>query len=155
MENVSASPALRKFAASLTGTESRPWFNTSTNVTEITFSSITFRPEPGAGYVSGNGMGTFVLAASVNETRYGVPETSSPNAVTVYVNRVDPESFPLALYVQCNRSFSDLAKKYPGNVVHTFASGPEYKMTRIEPRPGGLPFVVTNRHIAINVSVAG
>lgn len=155
MENVSASPAIRKFAASLTGTESRPWFNSSTNVTEITLSSVTFRPEPGAGYASGNGIGTFVLAASVNETSYGIPEISSPDAMTVYVNRVAPESFPLALYVQCNRSFADLAEKYPGNVVHTFASGPEYKMTRIAPRPGSLPFVVAHRHIAINVSVAG
>jgi hypothetical protein len=153
MENVSASPALRKFAGSLTGTESRPWFNSSTNVSQITLSSVTFRPEPGAGYVSGNGIGTFVLAATVNETTYGIPETTSPNAITVYVNRVDPDSFPLAVYVQCNRSFADLAEKYPGNVVHSFASGPEDKMTRIEPVPGSLPFTITHRHVAINVSV--
>jgi len=73
----------------------------------------------------------------------------------VYVNRVDPDAFPLQVYAQCNRSFADLAEKYPGNVRHSFASGPEYKVTRIEPVPGGLPFVVTHRHIAINVSVAG
>jgi hypothetical protein len=152
MENVSASPAIRKFAASLTGTESRSWFNSSANASQITFSSVTFRPEPGAAYVSGNGIGTFALTATVNETTYGVPETSSPNEITVYVNRVAPESFPLALYVQCNKSFADLADKYPGNVVHTFASGPEYKMTRITPVPGSLPFIVTHRHIAINVS---
>lgn len=155
MENVSASPALRKFAASLTSAESRPWFNSSTNVSQITLSSVTFRPEPGASYVSGNGIGTFVLAATVNETTYGVPEMSSPDAISIYVNRVDPDSFPLALYVQCNKSFASLAEKYPGNVVHTFASGPEYKMTRIAPVPGSLPFSVTHRQVAVNVSVAG
>ncbi|NLD57084.1 MAG: hypothetical protein GX651_02990, partial [Methanomicrobiales archaeon] len=155
MENVSASPTLRKFATSLTGTESRPWFNSSTNASQITLSSVTFRPEPGAGYVSGNGIGTFALDAKVTETTYGVPELSSPNSITVYVNRVDPQSFPLAVYVQCNRSFADLAEKYPGNVRHSFESTPDYKMTWIEPVPGSLPFVLTHRQVAVNVSARG
>jgi hypothetical protein len=153
MENVTKSATIRKFASSLTGIESRPWYNSSTNCSQITMSSVTFRPEPGADYTSSNGIGTFALTATVNETGYGIPETTSPNAITVYVNRVDPDSFPLAVYVQCNKSFASLSEKYPGNVVHSFASGPEYKMTRIEPVPGSLPFIVTHRHIAINVSV--
>jgi len=153
MENVTKSATIRKFAASLTDIESRSWYNSSTNCSHITLTSVTFQSEPGATYTSSNGIGTFALTSTVNETGYGIPETASPDAVTVYVNRVAHESFPLSLYVQCNRSFSELAAKYPGNIVHTFVSTPEYKMTRIAPVPGSLPFSVTYRNVAVNVSV--
>jgi hypothetical protein len=152
-ENATRSAPVKKFAASLVEAEAEPWYNSSSNVSHIMFSSVTFRQEPGMGYASGNGIGMFSLTAAVNETQYGVAGVSSPGAVTVYVNRVQPESFPLALYAECNRSFAGLAEKYPGNVVHTFASGPEYKMTRIAPVAGSLPFDVAYRQVAVNVSV--
>ncbi|MDP3563692.1 MAG: hypothetical protein Q8R70_04310 [Methanoregula sp.] len=153
MDDVKKSGTIRKFAASLIETESRPWNNSTANCSHITVSSVTFHPEPGASYVSSNGIGTFALSSSVNETAYGVFETTSPGAVVVNVNRVAPEFFPLALYVQCNQSFADLASKYPGNIRHSFLSTPEYKMSMIEPVAGSLPFDVTYQQIAINVSV--
>jgi hypothetical protein len=153
MDDMKKSGMIRKFAESFTAIDSRPWYNSSTNCSHITLSAITFQEEPGRTYIDSNGLGTFALSAAVNETGYGIPETRSPNAVTVYVNRVSPESFPLALYTQCNQSFTDLAAKYPGNIVHTFLTTPEYKITRITSVAGSLPFDVTYRQVAVNVSV--
>ncbi|MDO8873636.1 MAG: hypothetical protein Q7V05_13050 [Methanoregula sp.] len=153
MNDVKNSGTIRKFAASLIDADSRLWYNSSANVSHITLSSVTFRPEPGATYVSGNGIGTFALAATVNETTYGIPETASPGAITVYVNRVAPDSFPLGLYNRCNQSFANLNATYPYNIEHTFASEPEYEMTRLAPKLGSLPFAVSYRNVAVNVSV--
>jgi len=154
MNQLNRSPFIRKFAGVLvTADDSRPWYNSSKNATHITISSVTYRTDPGATYVSGNGIGTFTLTAVTNETEYGVTDISSPDAFNVFVNRVSPEVFPLSLYIACNQSFAELARKYPGNVMHGFESAEDYKRTNISSIPGSLPFTITHRQIAVNVSV--
>jgi hypothetical protein len=153
MDDITNSGTIRKFAESFTAVDSRPWYNSSANCSHITLSAVTFQEEPGATYVNSNGPGTLALSTTVNELGYGIPETRSPDAVTIYVNLVSPESFPLALYTQCNQSFADLAAKYPGNIVHTFISTPGYKISRITPVTNSLPFDVAYRQVAVNVSV--
>jgi len=153
MNDVNRAVPLKKFAGSFIDLTARPWFNSSANCSHITVSSVTFHPEPGASYVSSNGIGTFALAATVNETGFGVPEKTSPDALVIRVNRSVPDPFPLGLYTKCNQSFANLAATYPHNIVHTFRTTAAYNETAIAPVAGGLPFDITWRHIAVNVSV--
>jgi hypothetical protein len=153
MDDMKKSGTIRKFAESFTAIDSRPWYNSSANCSHITLSAVKFQEEPGATYVNSNGPGTLALSATVKETGYGIPETRGPDAVIVYVNRVSPESFPFALYTQCNQSFADLEAKYPGNIVHTFLVTPDYKVSMITPVTNSLPFDVTYRQVVVNVSV--
>jgi len=152
MEEVQNSTVISRFAESLIDIDASPWYNSSTNCSHITLSSETFQSEAGASYVSSNGIGTLVLAASVNETGYGVPETTSPNALVVRVSRSVPEPFSLALYSQCNKKFSDIAARYPGNIVHTSMTTALYNETAILPVPGSLPLDITHHQVVVNVS---
>lgn len=152
MVDVKKSGTIRKFAESLIMIEARPWYNSSANCSHITVSSVTFHPEPGASYASSNGVGTFALTTTVNETGYGVPEKTSPDALVIRVSRSIPGPFPLNLYAKCNQSFADLAAMYPHNVVHTFQTTALYNETAIAPVAGSLPFDITHRQVAINVS---
>jgi hypothetical protein len=154
MEEVQNSTVISRFAQSLIDIEARPWYNSSTNCSHITLSSVTFQSEPHASYMSGNGIGTLALAASVNETRYGVPETTSPNALVVRVSRSVPEPFSLTLYSHCDEKFSDLAARYPGNIIHTSLTTALYNETAILPVPGSLPLDITHRQVAVNVSAS-
>jgi hypothetical protein len=152
MDDVKQSGTIRKFAGSLIETDASPWYNSSTNCSHITVSSVTFQSESGATYMNSNGIGTLALAASVNETGYGVPETRSPNALVVRVSRTVPEPFSLALYSQCDKKFSDLAARYPGNIIHATQITALYNETAILPVPGSLPLDITHRIVAVNVS---
>ena len=152
MEEVQNSTVISRFARSLIDIKARPWYNSSTNCSHITLSSVTFQSEPHASYMSGNGIGTLALAASVNETGYGVPETTSPNALVVRVSRSVPEPFSLTLYSHCDEQFSDLAARYPGNIIHTSLTTALYNETAILPVPGSLPLDITHHHVAVNVS---
>ncbi|MDO9539823.1 MAG: hypothetical protein Q7J09_07465 [Methanocalculus sp.] len=154
MEDMKKSGPIRKFAESLIEIEARPWYNSSANCTHISVSSVTFHPEPGASYVSSNGIGTFALAATVNETGYGVPEKTSPDKLVIRVSNLSvPDPFSLGLYNRCNQSFANLNATYPYNIEHTFRTTLWYNETAIAPVAGRLPFDITYRHIAINVSV--
>jgi hypothetical protein len=57
------------------------------------------------------------------------------------------------MYDRCNESFAHLAATYPGNIVHTFQTTALYNETAIVPVAGSLPFDITYRQIAVNVSV--
>jgi hypothetical protein len=152
MDDVKKSGSIRKFAESLITIEARPWYNSTGNCSHITVSSVTFHPEPGASYASSNGVGTFALTATVNETGYGVPETTSPDALVIRVSRSAPEPFSQDLYSHCNQSLADLAAAYPHNIVHTFQTTALYNETAIAPVAGRLPFDITHRQVAVNVS---
>lgn len=153
MDNVKKSGTIRKFAESLITIDSRPWYNSSANCSHITISSVTFRPEPGASYASSNGVGSFALTATVNETGYGIPEKASPDALVIRVSRSAPEPFSQDLYSRCNQSLADLAAAYPHNIVHTFQTTALYNETAIAPVADSLPFDITHRQVAVNVSV--
>ena len=152
MHDVRNSTTIRAFAKSIITFESRPWYNSSLNCSHITVSPVTFHREPQASYVSSNGIGTLALIAEVNETRYGVTETTSPDRLAIRVSRSVPEPFSSGLYEECNESFADLAATYPHNIMHTFTTTALYNETAIQPVPGGLPFDVTLHHVTMNVS---
>lgn len=152
MDEVHNSTVISRFAQSLIDIEASPWYNSSRNCSHITVSSVTFQSEPGASYMSSNGIGTFALAAAVNETGYGVPKTTSPNALVIRVSRSVPEPFSLGLYIQCDKKFSEVAARYPGNIIHTNQTTALYNETAILPVPGSLPLDITHRHVAVNVS---
>ena len=153
MEDVEKSAMIRTFAGALMDIEARPWHNSSANCSHITFSSVTFHPEPGSLQVSGNGVGTFALASVVNETGYGIPEKTSPDGLVIRVSRSVPDPFSLGMFDRCNESFAHLAATYPGNIVHTFQTTSLYNETAIVPVAGSLPFDITYRQISVNVSV--
>lgn len=153
MDDVKKSGMIRKFAESLIAIEARPWYNSSANCSHITVSSVTFHPEPEASYTSSNGVGTLALTATVNETGYGIPEKTSPDSLVIRISRSVPEPFSLGLYTSCNQSLADLAATYPHNIVHTFQTTALYNETAIAPVTGSLPFDITHRQVAVNVSV--
>lgn len=153
MEDVTNADRIRVFAGSLAGLESRPWYNSSRNCSHITLSSVTFHPEPGASYVTGNGIGTLSLASGVNETTFGMPEVRSPDRLVVRVSRSVPGPFSSGLFDRYNESFTQLAERYPGNIVHTFETTALYNETTIIPVANSLPFDITYRHVVVNVSV--
>ena len=152
MDDVKHSAILRTFAGTLISIESRPWYNSSSNCSHITVSPVSFHKEPGAAYSSGNGIGVFGLSANVNETSYGVPETTSPDLLIIRVSRTVPEPTSTGLYIECNRTFAQLAKRYPHNIAHTFTTTIHYNETSIAPVAGSLPFDVTVRNIVVNIS---
>ncbi|MDP2797886.1 MAG: hypothetical protein Q8N94_10310 [Methanoregula sp.] len=71
----------------------------------------------------------------------------------IRVSRSVPEPFSLGLYNRCNQSFANLNATYPYNIEHTFPTTALYNETAIRPIAGRLPFDITCRHVAINVSV--
>lgn len=152
MDQVRSSGTIRAFAGSLVAIESRSWDNSSANCSHITVSSVTFQREPDASYSSSNGIGTFTLVSVVNETNYGNPGTTSPDRLAVRVSRSVPEPFSSALFNECNKSFSVLAKKFPSNIIHTFGTTAMYNETAIEPVAGSLPFDISYQHVVVNVS---
>ena len=152
MKDAYNSTASAGFARSLVEIEAIPWYNSSANCSHITVSSVSFSREPDASFISSNGIGTLSLAAAVNETEYGIPEITSPNALVIRVSRSVPEPFPLALYEHINETFAGLAVQYPGNLVHTSFTTAAYNETSILPVPGSLPLTITHRQILVNVS---
>jgi len=159
MDDVYRKKSIQDFANSLVVVEAEPWYNSTGNCSRITITSVTFNREPGSSYLSSNGIGILELTAeSTSPSVFGVEGISSPDSLAIRVNRSENKPFSLGLYERVNESFSEIAATYRYNIAHSFQEAPfpaYYNETSLAPVPGMLPFTVTHRHIAINVSVAG
>jgi len=157
MDDVYRKQSIQDFANSLIVVEAEPWYNSTGNCSRITITSMTFNREPGSSYVSSNGIGILELTAkSASPSVFGVEGISSPDSLKIRVNRSENKPFSLGLYERINESFSGIATTYRYNVAHSFQNAPfpeYYNETSLAPVPGSLPFTVTHRQIAINVSV--
>lgn len=159
MDDVYNEESIGLFANNTIVVETEPWYNSTGNCSRITITSMTFNPVYESSFVSSNGVGLLTLTATSSPTlTFGVEGISSPDSLVVQVNRSDNRLYSLGLYEAINKSFADINLDYPHNVAHTFQEPPfpaYYNETSLAPVPGRLPFTVTHRHIAVNVSVAG
>jgi hypothetical protein len=153
MSRVNRAAPVKKFAGTLIDLEARPWSNSSYNCSEIIVSAVTFSPEPGAQFASGNGISMFGAAASVNESVFGIRGETAPDRLVIRVNKSQPEAFSLDLYNKCNQSMYRFNQSYPFNVwYHADNSSPLYREVSVGPVPGSLPFSITQKSVQVNVS---
>ncbi|NMB77790.1 MAG: hypothetical protein GYA23_01690 [Methanomicrobiales archaeon] len=151
MNEVATSPVITAFAGSLISMDDEPWSNATTNCSRLTLSAVTFHREPKASYTSSNGIGTLALTADVNETPVGILHSVDQDRIVIRVSRSVPDPFSSGLFTACNQSFARLNRTYPHNIAHSFGTTALYNETAIA-AAGDLPFDLTYRHIAINVS---
>ncbi|WAC05791.1 MAG: hypothetical protein OS112_03965 [Methanoregula sp.] len=153
MNEVNRAAPVKKFSGSFIDVTARPWFNSTMNCSAITISAVTFNPSPYEQFTSGNGIGTFAVSASLNETIFGIPDQAAPDLLTIRVNKSTPEPFAVDLYNKVNQSFRQLNQTYPNNIWHyADNSSPLYRETGIGHIDGRLPFVITRKIMQVNVS---
>lgn len=153
MNAVNKAASIKKFAGSLADIDAHPWFNSTKNCSEITISSVTFSPSPDEQFASGNGIGTFGVSSSIQETVFGNPEHAAPDLLVIRVNKSLPEPFAVGLYNKCNQTLYNMNQSYPYNVWHfTDNSSPLYREVGIGHINGRLPFTITRKTVQVNVS---
>jgi hypothetical protein len=153
MNAVNKASSIKKFAGTFVDLDANPWFNSSKNCSKITISAVTFSPSQDEQFASGNGIGTFSVSTSINETIFGIPEYSSPNLLIIQVNKSLPDPFSVDLYNKCNKTLYNLNQSYPYNVWH-YADNSSllYREVGIGHINGRLPFTITCKTVQMNVS---
>jgi hypothetical protein len=153
MNAVNKAASIKKFAGSLADIDAHPWFNSTKNCSEITISAVTFSPSPDEQFASGNGIGTFGVSTSINETVFGNPEQAAPDMLIIQVNKSLPEPFAIDLYNKCNQTLYNLNQSYPYNVwYYADNSSPLYREIGIGHIDGRLPFTIIRKTAQVNVS---
>jgi hypothetical protein len=153
MNYVNKAASVKKFAGSFIDLDSHPWYNSTRNCSAITLSALTFNPSPDEHFASGNGLGTFAVSTSVNETTFGIPDETAPDLLIIRVNKSQPDPFALDLYNKCNQTLYQINQSYPYNVwYYADNSSPLYREVGIGPINGRLPFMVTQKTVQVNVS---
>ncbi len=153
MNDVNRAASIKKFAGSLVDLDAHPWFNSTKNCSLITISAVAFSPSQGEQFASGNGIGTFAVSTSMNETVFGIPDYPAADLLKIRVNKSLADPFAVDLYNKCNQTLYNLNQSYPYNVWH-YADNSSllYREVRIGHINGRLPFTITREIMQVNVS---
>ena len=152
MDGAYNSSAIRKFAESLIADRIRSMQNATKNCSRVSITGVSFNPSPSQYYTSSNGIGTFSLSGSINETLFDSTGSSPPVFLKIRVNRSQADPFSTGLFNKCNQTLYNLNQSYPYNVwYYTDNSSLLYREAGIGQITGALPFSIRQRELNIEV----